>query len=58
VAPVKFALDELTKLEALAIGALVSARRASSVVTAGQYREYKVAATNHEATLMRTLTTK
>ena len=60
LAPVTFAPVELRKPERLAADedVFMPATRPSSVVPAEQYREYRAAATNHEATLLSALTKK
>ncbi len=58
LARVTFAPVELTKPEQLAAEVFMPAIRPSSVVPATKYREYRVAATNHEATLFSALTKK
>ena len=60
LAPVEFAPVELTNPESLAadVDVFMPATRPSSVVPAGKYREYRAAATNHEATLFNALTKK
>ncbi len=52
LAAVEFALVELTKPEQLAAEVFMPPTRPSSVVPAEKYREYRAAATNHEATLL------
>ncbi len=58
LATVELAPVELRKPEKLAAEAFMPAARPSSVVPASKYREYRAAATNHEATLFSALTTK
>ena len=60
LALVEFAPVELTNPESLAadVDVLMPVTRPSLVIPEGKYREYRAAATNHEATLFNALTKK
>jgi hypothetical protein len=58
LATVEFAPVELMKPEELASEAFMPTTKPSSVVPAEKYREYRAAATSHEATLFSASTKK